>query len=155
MSKAGVPITDTSVTIRAAGIHAGETIVIDYGEISIKVKKPSGQLIIVKVDPDNKVKTIRDAIKEAEQIAITGYSLKFNGQVLDEEKTIAAAGLQGDDTVTMDYAQITIYINGLQELTKNQLAKALVKVCEFDPNQNAEQYQINNCAALYKGALTG
>jgi hypothetical protein len=59
----------------------------------LRSKKPSGQLIIVKVDPDNKVKTIRDAIKEAEQIAITGYSLKFNGQVLDEEKTIAAAGL--------------------------------------------------------------
>jgi hypothetical protein len=39
MKKNGVAL-DGSITINAAGIKAGETVTIDYGEISIKVKTP-------------------------------------------------------------------------------------------------------------------
>jgi alcohol dehydrogenase YqhD (iron-dependent ADH family) len=60
--KAGTVIDGTK-TIRDAGIKAGDTITIDYGEISIKVKTPSGVVITLTVDPDNKLKTIKDKIK--------------------------------------------------------------------------------------------
>jgi hypothetical protein len=59
MSKSGVPLSDGTKTIKAAGIKSGETILIDYAEITIKVKKASGTVFDIKVDPDNKVDTIR------------------------------------------------------------------------------------------------
>jgi hypothetical protein len=63
-------------TIKSAGIKSGAVIVADYNEITIKYKI-LGKTASVKVDPDNAVSTIKDAIKSKEDITTDGFKLKL------------------------------------------------------------------------------
>jgi hypothetical protein len=51
-------------TIFESGIKQGSVIILDYENIDIKLKLPSGKTIKISVDPDNKIESIRDAVKE-------------------------------------------------------------------------------------------
>ena len=63
-------------TIKASGIKNGSVIVADYNEITIKYKI-LGKTASVKVDPDNSVSTIKDAIKSKEGITTDAFKLKL------------------------------------------------------------------------------
>jgi ribosomal 50S subunit-recycling heat shock protein len=63
-------------TIKSAGIKSGAVIVADYNEITIKYKI-LGKTDSVKVDPDNAVSTIKDAIKSKEDITTDAFKLKL------------------------------------------------------------------------------
>jgi hypothetical protein len=56
-----VVLVDTN-TIYASGIRAGSVITADYSSIAVTVDI-DGKMVVVNVDPDNTVKTIKDAIK--------------------------------------------------------------------------------------------
>jgi hypothetical protein len=62
--------------IANTGIKNGAVLVADYSEISIKYKI-LGKTVTIKVDPDNRVSTIRDAIKDKESITTDGFVLKI------------------------------------------------------------------------------
>ena len=47
-----------------------------------------GKTFTISVDPDNKVKTIKDAIKEIKHVEATRYTLKKGTHVLNDNKTI-------------------------------------------------------------------
>jgi hypothetical protein len=68
------------------------------------------QTIQVDVDPDNKVSTIKAAIKEKTQIEATRYTLKIGTVVLDDNKSIYASGITVGSVITADYSSITIKV---------------------------------------------
>jgi predicted small secreted protein len=106
--KKGTQVLDDTKTIYASGIKAGETITADYTAIKVKVDI-DGKIVEVSVDPDNLVKTIKDAIKQKEGID-GGYKLIKGGAILDETKTISESGLKGGSTIVADFNSITINI---------------------------------------------
>jgi hypothetical protein len=110
LKKGGVALPDEK-TIHAAGIKSGEIIDVDHTEISVNVKTPSGEVVEVTIDPDNKVKTIKDKVKAKKGIEITGYHLKLDEKTLDDEKTIAKEGIYPSAELTMDYKEISIIVD--------------------------------------------
>jgi hypothetical protein len=74
LTKAGVTLEDDK-TINDAGIKNNTVLVANFNSITIKVKL-DGKEFDVDVDPDNKVKTIKDSIKEIKHVESTRYTLK-------------------------------------------------------------------------------
>jgi hypothetical protein len=113
LTRAGQKVEETK-TIHAAGIKDGSVIVVDYTVITIKVKigtYESARTVDIQVDPDNKVSTIKDALKEKEGVAQTSITLKKDGAVMDGEKTINGAGLKEGSTITADFKTISITVD--------------------------------------------
>jgi hypothetical protein len=106
--KGGVTLQDTA-KIADSGIVTGTVIVADFNTINISVKMGT-QTIQVDVDPDNKVSTIKAAIKEKTQIEATRYTLKIGTVVLDDNKSIYASGITVGSVITADYSSITIKV---------------------------------------------
>jgi hypothetical protein len=104
----GVQLVETK-TIAQAGIKSGTVVVVDYKEISITYKV-QGKTGSISVDPDNKVQTIRDAIKEKEHMDTDKFSLKLGSIVLDVNKTIYASGIRAGSTIDIDYKKIEIFV---------------------------------------------
>lgn len=101
----------TTGTIKAAGVKAGSTITVDYDHININVKVPGGNTIKLEVDPDSKVSTIKTKVHEKEiTLKLGAFSLKKDGEALDEQKTIYEAGVRNDDTLTADMGSIEITV---------------------------------------------
>jgi hypothetical protein len=66
--------------------------------------------VVVNVDPDNTVKTIKDKIKATENIEATGYKLVKGGVTLDDTKTIADSGIVAGATIVADFNSISISV---------------------------------------------
>lgn len=109
--KGGVTLQDTA-KISDSGIVAGTVIVADFNTIKISVTMGS-QTIQLDVDPDNKVSTIKTAIKEKTQIESTRYTLKLGTVVLDDNKSIYASGITSGSTITADFKAISIQLEYL------------------------------------------
>lgn len=109
LTLAGAEVVETK-TINAAGIKAGSTLVVDYNIISIKVKI-GAKTIDIEVDPDNLVSTIKDAVKEKENVAKDAITLKLASETLDDAKTIQASGIKEGTVVTADFKAITVTVN--------------------------------------------
>jgi hypothetical protein len=107
--KAGVNLDETK-TIHDAGIKSGATLVANFNSITIKVKLDN-KSFDVEVDPDNKVKTIKDAVKEIKQVVATRYTLKMGTVTLDDTKTIYASGIKAGTIVTADLNAIKIKVD--------------------------------------------
>lgn len=88
----GGTVVITTQTISQAGIKAGSTIVVDFKEITIHYKV-LGKTHDIKVDPDNEVSTIKDAIKEKEGIETDSFVLKLHNEKLATTGTVKAAGI--------------------------------------------------------------
>ena len=104
----GTKLVET-LTIAKAGIKSGTIVVVDYADISINYKI-QGRTQNISVDPDNKVQTIRDAIKEKENISIDGFDLKVSNQVLNSNITIYEAGIRAGSIIEVDYRGISINV---------------------------------------------
>ena len=63
------------------------------------------------VDPDNKVKTIKDKVFAQKQIKAIGYSLKLDSRALDDEKTIVKENIYPNAELTMDYSRFNITVD--------------------------------------------
>jgi hypothetical protein len=109
LTLAGQKVVETK-TISAAGIKDGSVIVVDYTVITIKVKVGI-KTVDIQVDPDNKVSTIKDALKEKEGVAQSSITLKNAGAVMDGEKTVNGAGLREGSTITADFKTISITVD--------------------------------------------
>jgi hypothetical protein len=109
LNKGGAALNITK-TIARSGIKNGDVLVADYNEIAIKYKV-LGKTVTINVDPDNKVSTIRDAIKTKESITTDGFQLKIGATVLtDMNKTIVASGIRKDTLIEVDYTGISINV---------------------------------------------
>jgi hypothetical protein len=109
LNKGGAALNITK-TIARSGIKNGDVLVADYNEIAIKYKV-LGKTVTINVDPDNKVSTIRDAIKTKESITTDGFQLKIGATVLtDMNKTIVASGIKKDTLIEVDYTGISINV---------------------------------------------
>jgi regulator of extracellular matrix RemA (YlzA/DUF370 family) len=106
---AGTALDDTK-TIYASGIRKDATVVADFNSIQVTVKLGT-KTFSIEVDPDNKVKTIKDAIKEKQQVEGTVYSLKKGAVVLDDAKSIFDSGIVAGTVVTADYNVITVKVD--------------------------------------------
>jgi hypothetical protein len=84
--KANGEALDDTKTIYNSGIKSGAVLTADFNTISIKVKLGTKTLDI-DVDPDNKVESIKAAIKEKEP-EVGAYTLKKGETTLDLQKTI-------------------------------------------------------------------
>jgi len=107
--KGGVTLEDTK-TIADSGITGGSTVVADFNTITIQVKLGT-KTFSVDVDPDNKVKTIKDAIKEKQEVEGTVYTLKKGAEVLDDNKSIFDSGIKAGTLITADYNVITVKVD--------------------------------------------
>jgi hypothetical protein len=109
LNKGGAALNITK-TIARSGIKNGDVLVADYNEIAIKYKV-LGKIVTINIDPDNKVSTIRDAIKTKESITTDGFQLKIGATVLtDINKTIVASGIRKDTLIEVDYTGISINV---------------------------------------------
>jgi aerobic-type carbon monoxide dehydrogenase small subunit (CoxS/CutS family) len=102
-------VLDNTKTIYASGIKAGSVLTADLNSIKIKVDV-DGKIVEVNVDPNDKVKVIKDKIKATENIEGTGYKLVHAGVTLDDTKTIYASGIVKDATVVVNFNSITISV---------------------------------------------
>jgi hypothetical protein len=109
LTLAGVPVTETK-TINEAGIRQGSTLVVDYNSINIKVNIGT-KTIDITVDPDNLVSTIKDAIKEKENVAKETITLKKASVPLVDTKTIQASGIVEGTIITADFNSITVKVD--------------------------------------------
>jgi hypothetical protein len=109
LTLAGQKVDETK-TINNAGIKEGSVIVVDYTVITLKVKIGT-KTIDVQVDPDNKVSTIKDAIKEKEGVEQSAITLKKGSETLDGEKTIQGAGLKEGTEITADFTAISVTVD--------------------------------------------
>jgi predicted small secreted protein len=107
--KGGVTLDDTK-TIYESGITKDATVVANFNSISIQVKLGT-KTFAVDVDPDNKVKTIKDAIKEIQSVEGTVYTLKVATVTLDDNKSIFDSGIKAGTIVTADYNGITVKVD--------------------------------------------
>lgn len=106
---AGQALDDTK-TIYASGIRKDATVVADFNSISVTVKL--GTLTFtIEVDPDNKVSTIKDAIKAKQSVEGTVYTLKKGGVALDDNKSIFDSGIVAGTVITADYNVITVKVD--------------------------------------------
>jgi hypothetical protein len=109
---AGQTVTET-ITIDQAGIRQGSTLVVDYNLINIKVKV-GAKTLDMQVDPDNTVSTIKDAVKERENVPKEAITLRLltNGvKTLYDTTTIQAAGIVEGTIVTADFNSITVKVD--------------------------------------------
>jgi hypothetical protein len=109
LTLAGVAVTET-LTIDQANIRDGSTLVVDYNVINIKVKIGT-KTIDISVDPDNQVSTIKDAIKEKENVAKETITLKKATQVLVDTQTIQASGIVEGTIITADFNSISVTVD--------------------------------------------
>jgi hypothetical protein len=75
-------------TIYASGITNGSIIIVDINSIRIRVKSPEGKRFAIRVDPDDKVSTIKDAIQQKTKVEGDRYRLIFNSETLSEDDLI-------------------------------------------------------------------
>jgi hypothetical protein len=71
----------------------------------------NGETFNVDVDPDNKVKTIKESIKGIKQVESTVYTLKKGNEVLDDNKSIFDSGIKAGTVLTVDYNTITVMVS--------------------------------------------
>lgn len=84
--------------------------VADFNGIQVTVKL--GTLTFnIEVDPDNKVSTIKDAIKAKQNVEGTVYTLKKGGVALDDTKSIFDSGIVAGTVITADYNVITVKVD--------------------------------------------
>lgn len=98
--------------IAKTGIKAGDVIIADYSEIAVTYTF-LGKTVSINVDPDNKVQTIKDLIKQKEQITTNAFELKIGATVVtDYEKTIVVTGIQAGAVINVDLTGISITVKG-------------------------------------------
>jgi hypothetical protein len=121
--KLGEKVLDWEKTIHEEGIHADDELTMDFSNIDITIDI-HGKKITINVDPDSEVATIKDKIREKENIENDVYSLKLGGHVLDETKTIVTQKIHAHSTLIVDYNVISITVKVLGE----------IKTLEVDPD---------------------
>lgn len=97
-------------TIYEAGIKSGDTLIVDLGDVEVNIKLPNHKKIKVSVDPDAKVHSIKEKIKEKEGYDYENYDLKVHGGIISDEKTIHEEGIVTDTTIEVDFHNFNIEI---------------------------------------------
>jgi hypothetical protein len=100
-------VLDDNKSIFDSGIKAGSIVTADYNSISVTVDI-DGKMVQVNVDPDNTIKTIKDAIKAKENIETTGYKLVKGGVTLLDTAVISTSGIVSGTTLVADFNSINI-----------------------------------------------
>lgn len=108
MKKAGV-VLDDNKSIFDSGIVANTVITADYNSITVQVTV-DGTNVAVNVDPDNTVKTIKDAVKAQRNIDITRFKLVKGGVTLQDTAKIADSGIVTGTVIVADFNTINISV---------------------------------------------
>ena len=109
LTKAGENV-DPGMTIYDAGIVGNTYLVLNFKEIEINVKLDT-EIFPVKVDPDNKVSTIKDAIKELRGVESSRYKLMRGTKELHDTNTINKEKITEGTTITADLNQIRLKVD--------------------------------------------
>jgi hypothetical protein len=108
LKKAGV-VLDDNKSIFDSGIVANTVITADYNSITVQVTV-DGTNVAVNVDPDNTVKTIKDAVKAQRNIDITRFKLVKGGVTLQDTAKIADSGIVTGTVIVADFNTINISV---------------------------------------------
>jgi hypothetical protein len=109
LTKGGVTLKNDTI-IYSAGIKHGTQLVANFKTIQINVKIDTEEFPI-EVDPDNKVKTIKDAILEIKNVTADKYTLKKGTTTLHDTWSIFDSKINEGDTVTADLKLFSFKVN--------------------------------------------
>jgi hypothetical protein len=108
---------DDSKTLIQEGINEGSTIIIIYYKttVTITISTPQGKTIVVTVDLYDTINTVKERIKENENIDRDKYVLKSGDDEIDDGKTIKAL-IDEHKSIIMVYKTFKITIVGKQKI---------------------------------------
>lgn len=102
----GQPLTKPMATLADCGIVDESTI--DLKPIEITVKTPNGQSIPLLVDPNDTIRDIKQQLQDDHDIPIPDQRLEFQGEPLQDDKTLEESGLGHGDTVQLAPMEILV-----------------------------------------------
>jgi hypothetical protein len=89
-------------TADGAGLKNGSIIDLEPKFITVQVRTPDGKLIPVKIDPFDKIQSIKDAVADESGIEVPEQLLKFDGKELVDDETADAAGLKNGSIIDLE-----------------------------------------------------
>lgn len=69
--------------------------------MQIQVKTSTGKTVTLEVDPNASIADVKNTIREQENIAVDDYDLRFNGTILEDDKTFSYYGIEANSTLQM------------------------------------------------------
>jgi copper chaperone CopZ len=116
-----------------SGIRYNSVIVLNFNSMNITVQLDK-ETFQVTVDPDNKVRTIKDAIQEIKGVEAHKFQLKLGSTLLKDAVSIFDAKIKEGSTVIADLKEIDVQVD---------LADTLYNIT-IDPNKKVYdlRYQV-------------
>jgi hypothetical protein len=101
------------MTLVQSGISEGTTLIIVYYKINvtITISTPTGKVIVITVDIMDTIATVKDRIKEKENIEKDKYVLKAGEEELDDGKTMDSI-IKERKSIHIEFKTIKITIKG-------------------------------------------
>lgn len=101
------------MTLVESGITEGTTLIIVYYKINvtITISTPTGKVIVITVDIMDTIATVKDRIKEKENIEKDKYVLKAGEEELDDGKTMDSI-IKERKSIHIEFKTIKITIKG-------------------------------------------
>ena len=110
--KFGARKLEAEKTILESGLINNSTIIIEYYEFGVQVKKVSGAVIEIHVNPSETITIIKQRIAEKAGIDIDKFKLEtVSGlNLTDESKTVYESGIRDHSTLKIVYYKITLTV---------------------------------------------